>query len=173
MLNKKHAFKDSFAFLSNMQDCDIIINPADVAQLQEEFPSLDIKAGSFKNSESLYVAFKTSDISVWNLLSEKSGSFAKKLGRDLELVENWDEIKLEVMRLAIKLKFDQNKWLANKLIETGTIQLVEYNWWKDTFWGVCNGKGENHLGQLLMAKREELKSTRKLEPKNSEDTFPF
>lgn len=31
------------------------------------------------------------------------------------------------------------------------------NYWKDTYWGVCNGVGENHLGKLLMKIREKLK----------------
>ena len=36
--------------------------------------------------------------------------------------------------------------------------LIEGNtWeWSRTFWGVCNGSGENHLGRLLMKVREEL-----------------
>ena len=43
-----------------------------------------------------------------------------------------------------------------KLIDTGDIELVEVNSWGDTFYGVCNGVGENHLGKLLMKIRKEL-----------------
>jgi predicted NAD-dependent protein-ADP-ribosyltransferase YbiA (DUF1768 family) len=39
---------------------------------------------------------------------------------------------------------------------TGDEELVEGNWWNDTFWGVCNGVGENNLGKLLMKIRAEL-----------------
>lgn len=32
--------------------------------------------------------------------------------------------------------------------------IVEHNTWNDTFWGVCNGTGENHLGEILMDLRD-------------------
>ena len=40
------------------------------------------------------------------------------------------------------------------LLKTGTAELIEGNWWGDTFWGVFNGAGQNHLGRLLMEVRE-------------------
>ena len=43
------------------------------------------------------------------------------------------------------------------LLKTGNSHLEETNYWHDTFWGVYNGKGENHLGRLLMIVRDELK----------------
>ena len=33
-------------------------------------------------------------------------------------------------------------------------EIVEENTWGDTFWGVCKGVGENHLGKLLMEIRD-------------------
>lgn len=30
-----------------------------------------------------------------------------------------------------------------------TRPIIEDNHWGDTFWGVCGGVGENHLGRLL------------------------
>lgn len=56
-----------------------------------------------------------------------------------------------------KAKFTQHKDLAEKLLETGDEELVEGNKWNDTYWGVCNGKGKNQLGKILMRIREELK----------------
>lgn len=47
--------------------------------------------------------------------------------------------------------------LRSQLLSTGTAELVEGNWWNDRYWGVCNGRGENHLGKILMRIREELK----------------
>jgi hypothetical protein len=35
--------------------------------------------------------------------------------------------------------------------------LIEGNTWGDTFWGVCNGVGENNLGKTLMNVREILR----------------
>lgn len=39
--------------------------------------------------------------------------------------------------------------LRQKLIETYPADLIETNNWHDTFWGVCNGVGQNHLGRIL------------------------
>ena len=47
----------------------------------------------------------------------------------------------------------KNEELAQLLIDTDGHELIEGNWWRDFYWGVCNGKGENHLGKLIMAIR--------------------
>ena len=71
---------------------------------------------------------------------------------------NWTTPKkLLVMETILKLKFGgQHPFLTRALLETGTAELVEANTWNDTFWGVCNGTGENHLGKLLMKIRANL-----------------
>jgi len=90
---------------------------------------------------------------------------AKKLGKSIELRPDWEEIKIEVMRELLRQKFDITKhydlWL--ELHMTKPDELVEGNWWGDTFWGVCKGKGENHLGKLLMEIRYET----------DVDSFPY
>jgi hypothetical protein len=47
-----------------------------------------------------------------------------------------------------------DKVLMVKLLATGEEELVAGNWWKDKFWGVCDGEGQNHLGLLLMELRQ-------------------
>lgn len=44
---------------------------------------------------------------------------------------------------------------------TGDAELIEGNNWGDTFWGVCNGRGENMLGKLLMEIRDYLRAQTK------------
>ena len=51
-------------------------------------------------------------------------------------------------------KFYRNIDLRNKLMETGNRYLEETNHWKDRYWGVCDGKGENNLGKILMSVRK-------------------
>ena len=58
-------------------------------------------------------------------------------------------------------KFSQSEELKKKLLDTGDQELIEGNYWNDTFWGVCEGKGQNHLGKILMQIREELRGTDK------------
>lgn len=77
---------------------------------------------------------------------------AKAMGRKVALRAGWDDMRLEVARQILESKFSDPK-LAVMLESTGQAQLVEGNTWNDTFWGVCLGKGQNHLGRLLMELR--------------------
>jgi len=82
----------------------------------------------------------------------------KKLSQDLDLVPNWDVLKLEVMQECLELKFAQEPF-RTWLLETGGAHIQEGNGWGDTFWGVDveTNQGENNLGLLIMEIREELK----------------
>jgi ribA/ribD-fused uncharacterized protein len=81
---------------------------------------------------------------------------AKRAGRHLDLREDWEEVKVSVMRTLLEEKFT-DPGHRMKLLETGDAVLVEGNTWGDTFWGVCEGKGKNVLGRLLMALRSKLR----------------
>lgn len=61
----------------------------------------------------------------------------------------------------IKAKFEQNDFICRQLIDTGDSEIEEHNDWSDTYWGICNGCGENHLGKILMQVRDELKDYNK------------
>ena len=82
---------------------------------------------------------------------------AKRLGRKIQLRSDWEEIKDEVMLTGLRKKF-ANPELRNLLLATGDEELIEGNYWGDTYWGVCNGVGQNKLGKLLMQVREEIKN---------------
>lgn len=83
-------------------------------------------------------------------------ALAKKAGRRVQMREDWDLVKVGVMRELLRIKFS-NPALREKLLATGDAVLIEGNTWNDTFWGVCRGQGENNLGRLLMDVRDELK----------------
>ena len=89
-----------------------------------------------------------------------NGAAAKKLGRTVKLRPDWNEVKLSVMLEVLRHKFNQNPDLADKLLATGDTLLQEGNTWHDYYWGVCNGKGENNLGKLLMLVRQELREAK-------------
>ena len=85
----------------------------------------------------------------------KSPSDAAKLGRTLKMErpENWDDLKDDVMWIAIKAKFDQYDHLREELLETGDAILVEHRK-ADSYWGDGgDGSGINMLGFQLMALR--------------------
>ncbi len=79
--------------------------------------------------------------------------------------EEWDGVKLQIMRNLLIQKFDKNlnRDNYNKLLETGNRYLEETNYWDDQYWGVSksdvneNGVGENNLGKLLMEIRNSLR----------------
>ncbi len=87
---------------------------------------------------------------------------AKKIARDNReykyTKEEWDNIKLQIMRGLLIQKFDKtlNPENYKRLKETGNRYLEETNYWEDKYWGVYKsdanekGVGENNLGKLLM-----------------------
>lgn len=80
---------------------------------------------------------------------------AKKLSKQILVVDNWHEIKLGVMKEVVKAKFDQNPKLKSLLLKTRNKILIEGNTWGDKYWGQVDGIGENHLGIILMELRDE------------------
>jgi hypothetical protein len=95
-------------------------------------------------------------------LGSKRGmlDLSKRLGREITLREDWDEVCDAVMRWGLRRKFEDPE-LRAKLLATGDAKLTEGNDWCDLRWGVCecpehNGKGENRLGLMLMELRDEL-----------------
>lgn len=82
---------------------------------------------------------------------------AKKEARKITMRDDWPSIKVDVMRKGVRAKFYQNPDLAQQLLSTGDEYLQEGNNWNDTFWGVCNGVGQNMLGIILMEIRNELR----------------
>lgn len=68
----------------------------------------------------------------------------------------WDSQRVDVM-IALLVQKYQDPGLASKLLATGEKVLIEGNSWNDTFWGVCNNRGRNILGRILMNLRDKLK----------------
>ena len=90
------------------------------------------------------------------IANKKTPGQAKCAGRKVTLRDNWDDIKLYIMKELIILKFTNPK-LKSALLNTKDAELIERNTWNDTYWGICNGIGENHLGKILMEVREMLR----------------
>lgn len=84
---------------------------------------------------------------------------SKRLGRKVDLRTDWDLVKLDVMRRVVRAKFEQHPNLAQYLLDTGDAELIEGNTWHDVYWGVDlkTDEGENHLGKILMALRQEFR----------------
>lgn len=109
----------------------------------------------FPSVENAFQALKEKDQKKRFLYQNISPGEAKKLGKKADLYPNWDNIKVQVMEELVRQKFKDPE-LRSKLIDTGDAELVEGNYWGDTFWGVCKGVGKNNLGKILMKVREEI-----------------
>lgn len=148
-------FKYEWAFLSNFYPC-----------------ILEYEGDKFSSLEHAYQAAKVAARERWILTTANprlSAGQAKRIGggfktRGLQRPD-WQEVSLGVMRALLEQKF-ADPALRAKLAATAPAELVEGNWWHDTFWGVCTGGtpldgrvcregqhepgGLNHLGRMLM-----------------------
>ena len=88
---------------------------------------------------------------------------AKRLGRKVEMKEDWNEIRVPTMIKLVHEKFQLSP-LKEKLLVTDDKVLIEGNRWHDNFWGdcrcgrdACSDEGKNTLGKILMLVREILR----------------
>ena len=109
---------------------------------------------TFKTVENAYQAAKEENFDRRKLYQSITPKQAKQLGRKATLRKDWEEVKLEIMEVLVRKKF-QNPSLKKKLIATGDQWIIEGNEWGDIFWGVYKGRGSNHLGRILMKIRQE------------------
>jgi ribA/ribD-fused uncharacterized protein len=114
---------------------------------------------TYPSTEAAYQAAKFEDDEFRLKFVTCTPAEAKKLGRSPGMVANWNGVRLQVMEKLLRQKFAPGTALAQQLLDTGDEELIEGNWWNDTYWGVCRGVGENNLGKLLMKLREELRCT--------------
>ena len=90
----------------------------------------------------------------------KTPNDAARLGRQRTrpLRADWESVKDDVMRGAIRAKFTQHDDCRRELLGTGDAPLVEKTT-GDCYWGCgTNGDGKNMLGKILVELRAELRS---------------
>ncbi len=142
-MEKITSFSGKYKFLSNF-------SPAPVVMEGETFPTV----------EHAYQAAKTLDPQQRARIQlAKSPGMAKGLGRAVSLRDDWESIKVDIMRNLLRQKFGIPD-LQSALLATGEAVLLEGNTWGDKFWGCVwvNGEwmGQNNLGKLLMEIRQSL-----------------
>lgn len=140
-----NSFDGEFAFLSNFYDSPISDGRMIMPTVEHYFQAA--KADSMYD----YIAIATA----------ATPGQAKRAGRKAVLRHDWEDVKMNVMREALRKKFSDPE-LKAKLLATGDQILEEGNTWHDNFWGVCHcvkcqdTMAHNHLGKLLMELRTEL-----------------
>ena len=119
--------------------------------------TITFEGALYKTVEHAYQASKTVDLKLRQIIKNSPGPMeAKKLGRCLQLRDDWELIRIDIMRKLIKEKF-HNPFLGCLLLKTDNAELIMNNLWGDKFWGVYRGNGENWLGKILMSERDSLR----------------
>ena len=132
-------FTGQYAFLSNFWSVEI-----------------DFEGKVYPSVEHAYQAAKTPVLGARTMIRQaRTAGWAKRLGRQVPLRPDWEDVKVGIMRALLRSKFAHPE-LREQLLDTGTAPLVEINTWRDTFWGVYQGRGKNMLGLLLEEVRAEL-----------------
>jgi len=134
------SFTMEYSFLSNFYPCLI-----------------EFEGDIYRTLEHAYQAAKTHDPDERRKIREEErAGKAKQMGKRVTIREDWEQIKVKVMRELLKKKFE-NPQFRKLLLDTYPHELIEGNNWGDTYWGKCNGHGKNMLGTLLMQIRSELR----------------
>lgn len=149
LTNDKQGFFGDRYFLSNFYPCVIVYD-------EREWPSV----------EHAYQAMKTTNLKIQEFIRQevKRPGEVKQIMSDrlIPLRPDWNKIKFDIMYELLKIKFNDPQ-LAQRLIDTGTERLIEWNTWHDNTWGVCTcprcqtyKPAKNALGRLLMDIRDHL-----------------
>jgi len=136
-------FSGKYRFLSNFYHSQILYN-----------------GFTYRSVEAAFQAAKSLDPADWEKFCDFDPQRAKSEGRKLPLRKDWEEVKDNVMLYLLRRKFSDSI-LAQLLVDTGDAELIEGNTWNDTYWGVCNGIGQNKLGKFLIQVREVINKNRK------------
>ena len=120
---------------------------------------IEFEGKTYPSVEHAYMSAKSADES-WKELCANGGLTSgqiKQRSHKVKLVPKWEEIKLQVMKECLILKFNQQPY-KNLLLKTGDMHIQEGNNWNDKFWGVSlkDNQGQNNLGKLIMSIRESI-----------------
>lgn len=112
---------------------------------------------TYQTTEHYYQAMKATTEEDHEMVRMADGpKNSKNIARKIPLREDWESIKFDVMKDALRLKCEQHKSIKDKLLGTGTKELAEDSPY-DAIWGLGpDGKGKNLLGKAWMEVREEI-----------------
>ena len=133
-------FRGPFKFLSNLYPTPITY-----------------KGNTYCCLEAAYQAQKSLDPAIHERFANIRLPYkARGMGQRIKTIRpDWFDIRISIMEELLYIKFSHPQ-LKEWLQCTGQSKIIECNTWGDTFWGIYNGVGENHLGTLLMKVRDTL-----------------
>ncbi len=151
-MNDIKGFFGEYRWLSNYHLCPIKWGRYTFPSTENIYQWLKIDVFALKDPEKDF-----NDLAA--LFTTCSPKEAKQWGKTVPLRPDWEKVKIARMLLVNSAKYMDHPELTQKLLDTGDVLLEETNTWNDTFWGVCNGVGENNLGKILMLLRSCARKT--------------
>ena len=149
--------KGEFRNFSNMAEYPIQINDVKYPSVEHYFQIQ--KAKEFGDPDMEKKMLETPSTKAIKALGKKVKNFQKEI---------WDAKKQEIMMRGVRAKFVQHPELQKQLLETGDREIGDADA-RDTFWGIGTSentekskdptkwKGQNKLGKLLMALRDDFR----------------
>lgn len=124
--------------------------------------SIELQGGVWKSTEHYYQykKFEKTDPEYAQRIKEApTPKDAKILSlQNNNYLQNWDELKVDLLKEAVRIKFESYPNLERLLLSTGEEELIEANP-DDYFWGEGkDGSGKNMMGQILMEVRTYLRT---------------
>ena len=115
-----------------------------------------IEGGLYPTVENAYQALKFSDPKIRMQIADMTPIQAKQFAKDNPIDDLSDFDRLVIMYRVLSIKFLGNRSMMKLLLNTENAELIEGNNQNDTFWGVYNDNGLNHLGRMLMNIRGQI-----------------
>ena len=131
--------------------------------LSSSFPcKIEHEGAIYPSTENAFQAAK-SPFGFRSRFQDCTSREAGRLGRTAPMtpkdLEEWDAGRKVWVMLEVNMaKFFAHKDLRDRLLGTGNARLVEANDHGDAYWGVCDGRGLNMLGRILMEIRTYIRS---------------
>ena len=148
---------ENYGFLSNFDRTPVIVDEDEDRIKREWVAASEGTWIEYPTNENYYQSEKAIDKKMKRWIASAPTPYAAMMaGRSLrkkEMVHNWDERKVAVMKKGLRAKF-RNPTLRQKLLDTGDAILHEDSP-TDMFWGK---KGADMLGKLLMEVRDEIRA---------------
>jgi ribA/ribD-fused uncharacterized protein len=123
--------------------------------------AIELKGKRWPTSEHYFQAQKFAGTEHEELVRlAKTPKQAAEMGRDRSrpLRIDWEQVKDDVMREAVRQKFLTHQDIQKVLLETGEEELIEATT-NDYYWGCGTKKtGKNMLGKILMEARADLRA---------------
>jgi len=150
-------FKGEYRFLSNFFTSPFnsgVLYPMHTMFVLQ-YPELIV----FPSVEAFFQSMKATSPEIAAKIGEmRNPADAKRAGRNVDIRQNWLEIREFVMKAGLVAKYHSNPALSSGLVDTAPAFLIEGNYWGDSYWGydLKRNFGHNRLGSLTMDVRHLL-----------------